>query len=206
MGEVILSKAKELFFSYGLKSVSMDDLAKLAGISKKTIYQFYADKAELVNRIVDELLQCHSQLAIECQSDAKDAVDEVLKQSGKSFDTWATVNQSFFFELERSFPEAWQKLEQHRQKFFRPAIIKNLERGMDEEVYRQEIDTEFVADVRLHQLTSALQPMAFTNRRTSVAQLVSDLTIFYLHGITTEKGKKQLNKYLKNRNENSSTK
>jgi len=194
MGELILSKAKELFFSYGLKSVSMDDLAKQAGISKKTIYQFYADKNELVNTIVDDLIECHSHLSVECRVNAKDAVDEVLQQSNKSFDTWAAVNQTFFFELEKSFPEAWQKLEQHKQKVFRPAIIKNLEKGISEKLYRDDLDLPFIADIRIHQLTSALQPNSLTDRRMNVSQMISELTIFYLHGITTEKGKKLLYK------------
>jgi AcrR family transcriptional regulator len=202
MGELILAKAKELFFSYGLKSVSMDDLAKQAGISKKTIYQFYADKSELINRIVDDLIQCHYHLSKECQATANDAIDEVLKQSDKSFDTWAAVNQTFFFELEKSFPEAWQKLEQHRKQFFRPAIVNNLKKGINENLYRDELDISFTADIRLHQLTSALQSNGLTARRMNVSQVVSELTTFYLHGITTEKGKKLLYKYLKNRNEN----
>ena len=205
MGELILTKAKELFFSYGLKSVSMDDLAKMAGVSKKTIYQFFTDKNELVNRIVDELIACHHQLFSGCQCEAKDAIQEVLMQSNEPFDTWASVNQTFFFELEKSLPEAWAKLEQHKQKVLLPGIMKNLERGIGENLYREDIDVAFTADVRIQQLSSALQPAAFAGRKMNVSKLMNELTIFYLHGITTEKGKKLLSKYLKNRNENRST-
>lgn len=205
MGELILTKAKELFFSYGLKSVSMDDLAKMAGVSKKTIYQFFADKNELVNRIVDDLIACHHSLFSECQCEAKDAVEEVLIQSNEPFDTWASVNQAFFFELEKSFPDVWAKLEQHKQNVLLPGIMKNLERGIGENLYREDIDVAFTADVRIQQLSSALQPAAFTGRKMNGSQLLNELTSFYLHGITTEKGKKILSKYLKNRNENSST-
>ncbi|RYZ29659.1 MAG: TetR/AcrR family transcriptional regulator [Chitinophagaceae bacterium] len=206
MGELILAKAKELFFSYGLKSVSMDDLAKHAGISKKTIYQFYADKAELVNKIVENLMQCHHQLFQQCQKTAKDAVEEVLGQSNEPFETWASVNQTFFFELQKSFPEAWAKLDQHKQNVLQPGIVKNLQWGKQENLYREDLDVAFTTDVRLQQLSSALQPSAFTSRRMNVSQLVNELTMFYLHGITTEKGKKLLNKYSKNRNENRSIK
>lgn len=204
MGELILIKAKELFFSYGLKSVSMDDLAKQAGVSKKTIYQFYADKNELVNQIVEDLMLCHHRLFKECQGTAKDAIEEVLLQSDGPFDTWASVNQSFFFELQKSFPAAWAKLDQHKQKVLQPGIVKNLQWGKQENLYREDLDVAFTAEVRLQQLGSALQPSAFTSRRMNVSQLMNELTAFYLHGITTEKGKKRLNKYLKNRNENRS--
>ena len=204
MGELILAKAKELFFSYGLKSISMDDLARQAGISKKTIYQFYADKNELVNKIVEDLMQCHYKLFKKCQGTAKDAVEEVLLQSDGPFDTWASVNQIFFFELQKSFPEAWAKLEQHKQKILLPGIVKNLQWGMEESLYREDMDVAFTADVRLQQLSIALQPSAFTDRRMNVSQLMNELTTFYLHGISTEKGKKLLAKYSKNRNENRS--
>jgi AcrR family transcriptional regulator len=196
MDEMILTKAKELFFSYGLKSVSMDDLAKMAGVSKKTIYQFFTDKNELVSRIVDDLMACHHKLVHGCQCEAKDAVKEVLMQSNKPFNTWASVNQAFFFELEKSFPEAWTKLEQYKQKVLFPGITKNLERGIGENLYRQDIDVAFTADVRIQQLSSALQPATFTGRKMNGSQLLNELTIFYLHGITTEKGKGLLNKYL----------
>ncbi|HEV7332755.1 MAG TPA: TetR/AcrR family transcriptional regulator [Flavisolibacter sp.] len=202
MGELILIKARELFFSYGLRSVSMDDLAKLAGISKKTIYQSFEDKSALVNRIVEDLIDCHYQLFQSCQTDAADAIDEVFRQSNAPFETWASVTPGFFYELEKFFPEAWRKLEEHRDKVMQPGIVKNLERGQAEGLYREEMNIAFIADLRIHQLINALQPTGFMNHKISVSQLMKELTIFYLHGITTEKGKKRLTKYLKNSNEN----
>ena len=204
MGELILTKARELFFSYGLKSVSMDDLAKLAGVSKKTIYQFFSDKNELVNKIVDDMITCHHQLSMECLAEAKDAIDEVLKQSSAPFDTWASVNPGFFCELEKFFPEAWSKLEQHKNKVLLPGIIKNIDKGVAENYYRSEIDIDFTADIRIHQLITAIQPHVFASKRWNVSQVMNELTLFYLHGITTEKGKRLLSQYLKNRNENRS--
>jgi AcrR family transcriptional regulator len=201
MGELILTKARELFFSHGLKSISMDDLARMAGVSKKTIYQSFADKNELVNTIVGDLIQCHYELFKVCQQTAKDPVDEVLMQANAPFETWASVNPGFFFELEKFFPHVWLKLEEHKQKVLLPGITQNLERGKAEGYYRSDIDTAFAADIRICQLANSLQPHLLTSQRMGVSQLMQELTIFYLHGITTEKGKKLLNKYLKNRNE-----
>ena len=203
MGELIVAKARELFFSYGLRSVSMDDVARQAGISKKTIYQSFADKAELVHTIVEDLIACHHRLFCDCQVTAADAVDEVLKQSSAPFDTWAVVTPGFFYELEKFFPAVWQKLEQHKQTVLLPGIVQNLERGKKEGLYRDDLPVPFIADLRVNQLTAALQPQVVTTQKMSVSQLVYELTQFYLHSITTEKGKKRLHKYVKNRNENS---
>ncbi|HEY1023109.1 MAG TPA: TetR/AcrR family transcriptional regulator [Flavisolibacter sp.] len=201
MGELILTKARELFFSYGLRSVSMDDLAKLAGISKKTIYQSFEDKAALVNRIVEDLIACHHQLFTTCQAEASDAIDEVFRQSNAPFETWASVTPGFFYELEKFFPEAWKKLEAHRDTVMKPGIVKNLQRGQAEGLYREEMNLAFIADLRIHQLSNALQPHGSTSLKVSVSQFMKELTIFYLHGITTEKGKKRLTNYIMNSNE-----
>ena len=201
MGELILTKARELFFTYGVKSVSMDDLARLAGISKKTIYQSFEDKAALVDRIVDDLIYCHHQLFAACQVKATDAIDEVFQQSSAPFETWASVTPGFFYELEKFFPQVWKKLEAHRDTVMQPGIVNNLRRGQAEGLYREEMNVTFIAELRIHQLHNALQPNGFTSNKLSVGQLMKELTIFYLHGITTEKGKKQLTNYLMNSNE-----
>jgi AcrR family transcriptional regulator len=205
MGEMILTKAKELFFSYGLKSISMDDLAKSAGVSKKTIYQFYSDKNELVAQVAQDLVHCHHRLFSDSRNSAIDAIDEVLKQSDEPFDTWATVTPGFFHELRKYFPEAWSRVEQHRQKVLLPGITSNLQKGIAEGFYREDLNIGFTAGMRIHQLQTALQPGVFAGVKMNVSQVMKELTNFYLHGISTDKGKKLLNKYLKNRNENRST-
>ena len=204
MGELIISKAKDLFFCFGLKSVSMDDVARQAGISKKTLYQSFEDKEELIHTIVVDLIESHRRLIAESRVKAADAVDEVLKQSAAPFETWAAVNPGFFHELEKFFPVSWNKLQDHKQKIFIPGIIRNLERGREEGNYRDDFPVAFVADFRFLQISSALQPRLITDQKMSVKQVKDELTRFYLHGITTGKGKKLLIKYLKKNNENQS--
>src|SRR5579864_5297026 len=69
--ERIISGGKELFLKAGIKSVTMDDIAKHLGMSKKTIYQFFKDKNELVTALVKQRLQ-----------DDEDEMTEMLNKSG----------------------------------------------------------------------------------------------------------------------------
>ena len=112
--ELIKEKSKELFFSYGLKSVSMDDIAKKAGVSKRTIYEFFEDKNELVNEIVQDLVRSYSKLFRTSQSTAEDAIDEVIKQDDELLEIWTKIRPGFFYELERTFPETSEQLEQYK--------------------------------------------------------------------------------------------
>ncbi len=199
--EQVVQKAKKLFFSYGLKSVSMDDLAKHAGISKKTIYQSVSDKNELVEKVVEELLDCHSTAMQLATAEAQHAVEEVIKQVEMSFTALASVTPHFFYELEKFFPAAWQKVVDHRQQVYTPAIVKNLKRGIAEGYYREDLDIDFTAAVRLQQITTALNPAGFTGAPVGASQLMQDFTAFYLHAIVNNNGKKIINTYLKYKNE-----
>jgi AcrR family transcriptional regulator len=201
MEELILKKAKDLFFSYGLKGVSMDDVAKHAGISKKTIYKSFEDKIDLIQRLVSDLLLCHCEALKQCVEQAKDAVDEVLLFTQTPFDTIADVNPCFFYELEKSFPIVWQLIEEYKQKVLVPSIIQNIRKGIDEGLYRQDIDSRFVADVRLQQIMTAFNRKTFIGKVGQSHKLMLQLTDFYLHAIGTENGKKLINKYLNVNNE-----
>ena len=197
----LVTKARNLFFSYGLKSVSMDDLARMSCTSKKTIYQHVADKNELVDRVVEDLIRCHKEAMDQSGEAAKDAVHELVLKSRVPFVTLASINWNFFYELEKFFPAAWQKLIAHRQQVMLPSIIKNLERGIAEGLYREGLDTQFTALIRLQQIATALNPKDFTQTTTDALKLMNSLTEFYLHGIVTTKGKRLINTYLKNNNE-----
>ncbi len=181
----------------------MDDLAREAGVSKKTIYQVYKDKSELVNQLVDDLVCGQSMLFKTSETAARDAVEEVLLKMEATLETWAPVSQSFFLELERSFPDAWQKLVQHKQKVMLPGIVSNLQRGISEGLYRSDLDVAFIANLSLHQHESVLQTNSFTHAGSSTNQVFSALTHFFLQGICSQKGKQQLNKYINRSNENS---
>lgn len=202
MEELIINKARELFFSFGLKSVSMDDLARKAGTSKKTIYQLVADKNELVDKVVADFVRCHSEAMEQSRAEARNAVDEVILRGRIPFVTLASVNRNFFYELEKFFPAAWAKLVVHREQVMLPAIIENLERGVAEGYFRAGLDTKTVARIRLQQIMTALNPQEFTGQPASTQKLMNDLTEFYLHAITTTKGKQLLTKYLNGNNEN----
>ena len=196
----ILNKARDLFFSYGLKSVSMDDLAKEAGVSKKTVYQVVADKNELVMRVAQQLVQCHDEGLAQCRRQAANAVEEVVLQAKMPFTALAAINHSFFYDLEKFFPEAWQLLMRHRNDHLLPHIIANLGRGIAEGLYREDIDMELTPQIRLQQLQSALQPGSFTSLMSNLPELINRLTRFYLHSIANAKGRKLINTYFNNTN------
>lgn len=139
MTEQIKAKAAEMFFRYGLKSISMDDLAKSAGMSKKTLYQYYSNKNELVGDVAAHLLACHKQAYTNAAAQAKDAVEEIVLQSSLPASVLPMVDQAFFFELEKYFANEWDLLLKFRDSFLLPALQKTIERGIAENVFRADL-------------------------------------------------------------------
>ena len=193
--ERIKEKAKGLFFKYGLKSVSMDEIATVSGSSKKTIYKFFHDKNAIVHTVVDDLIRSHDDLFKASRSTANDAIDEVLKQDSGLSLICRNLRPGFFYELEKFFPISWKQLEQYKS-YVLEGIINNLRRGQEEGLYREDIDITLIADLRMQQLIIVPQPQVLTSHKLSLNRMGGEFTKFYLHAITTEKGKKLLDQYL----------
>lgn len=200
MEEIILNRARDVFFMYGLKSISMNDLARESGISKRRIYTFFSDKNELIERLVDSLIEEQRVILSESREKAKDAVDEVLLQSEAAVEFLSKVSPRFFLELQKSVAPMWDRIHYYRNQVLLPAIQENLLTGIRENYYRHDIDPEFVARVRLLQTDAVWQPNELLNKALTPESLMKQLTAFYLHGITSEKGKERLNLYLTNYN------
>ena len=75
--ERIQNKAEELFMQFGIRSVSMDDIANNLGMSKKTVYQYFVDKDELVEAVVQAHISGVQKECVDCRENAKDAVHEI---------------------------------------------------------------------------------------------------------------------------------
>jgi len=193
--ELIKEKARQLFFTYGLKSVSMDDIAQQSGISKRTIYEFFDDKHAIVYAVVAELIRSHEQILTTVQSTVHDAIDEVLKQDAALSMVFKHVRPAFFYELENLFSDIWEEVDQHKRRICK-AIIDNLRKGQEQGLYRKDIDRKLISDLRLHQLMNLMKPALLTSFDLRVKQLADQFTGLYLHAITTEKGKKLFDNYL----------
>ncbi|OQP60120.1 hypothetical protein A3860_34905 [Niastella vici] len=193
--DLIKEKSKELFFSYGLRSISMDDLTNLSGIPKRIIYRHFEDKNALVRAVVKDLIESHERFFNTCKASAKDAIDEVIKQNSEPFEIWTPIRPRFFFDLENFFPGPWNDLEHYKLKMLE-GIVRNLKWGREEGLYSAHLNEVFIAEVRLHQLVNCLQPQLVETKKWSIHKFVVEFTRLYLHSIATEKGEKLLNSYL----------
>ena len=119
--EKIQKTALALFFKYGIKRVTMDDIAKELGMSKKTIYQFYKEKDDLVNQLCDNVLLLEEYQFNKMNQDAKDPIHEIMLISIKMRELMQHINPIFFLDLQKFYPTAYK----HFQTFKEDCAYKN---------------------------------------------------------------------------------
>lgn len=174
----------------------MDDLAKTAGVSKKTIYLYFEDKSSLVSEVLKALVAEQKARFKNCRKLAVNAVHEFSLQSEIPFDAFSCIKNGFFIELEKSFPVLYSNMMDYRRKILLPGFKENILRGIEEGVYRHELNPELMSELRLQHIINALNPENLTEKRTDSLGLYQELNSFFLHAITTSKGKNLISKYL----------
>lgn len=194
--DYIINGADKLFCQYGFKSVTMDDIAKHLGISKKTIYQNFKDKNELINilirdRIVNQDLQMNK-----CFDASENAVQELYFGIQDMDYFLATMNPMLFYDLQKYHQEAWLKFIAFKEKEIGKKILENLERGKQEGLYRAEINTEIIARMRLDQVDVVFtQNGRYDTNKNSLSSIMVEITRHFLFGICNNEGLKLIHKY-----------
>lgn len=196
MQERILQGAFQLFSQYGIKSVSMDDIARHLSVSKKTIYQSYKDKNDIVLQIMRGMLNANKQEVDRCRSNAKDAVQEGIEIINHIQRLIASFNPSFFYDMQKYHPDAWQMFRSFREEFAYLKLKDTLQRGIQEGLYRDNINIEIMARMRIEDMEAVFNPFLFTPSKFNLTELIYETTLHFLYGVATIKGHKLINRYI----------
>ena len=195
----IQQKAEELFRRYGTRSITMDEIASQLGVSKKTIYQFFADKDELVLAVMTQIIDNSQDKCAAYPSKAKNAVHELFLIMEMMKELFKNMNPSILYDIERSHPKAFQKFLEHKNQFVYRMIKDNLARGIEEGLYRPELDQNLIARLRLETMMMSFNPQYFANEDVNVLDVERKLIEHFLFGISNLKGHKLIIKYEQDR-------
>ncbi|MBL7882886.1 MAG: TetR/AcrR family transcriptional regulator [Bacteroidia bacterium] len=191
----ILKGAEELFFKFGIKSVTMDDIAKHLTISKKTIYQFYSDKNEIVETLMKISLkqdECEFQ---QIQHDSANMIEEVMNMMKHISAMFSKVNPTIFYDLQKYHPKAWAQFKAFKNDCMVKVIETSIERGKKEGLVRTDINSKILSKMRIEQVEMGLNPDVFPPQEYRLVDIQLSLIDHFLHGICTLKGHKLINKY-----------
>ncbi len=195
--EKILKTSLELFFKYGIKRVTMDDIAKELGMSKKTIYQFYKEKDDLVDQLCQIEMVKHECQFNEIATIAKDPIHELMLISLKMSEMMQQINPIFFLDLQKFHPSAFILFQKFKEECAFKDILRNVKEGKKSGIYRSDVNEEFAAKHRLAQIDMLMFGNYFSFETISFTKSHELLLDIFVYGICTVKGHILINNYKK---------
>jgi AcrR family transcriptional regulator len=191
----ILFKARDLMLLNGVKHVTMDDIANQLGMSKKTIYQFYKDKDALVMAVVNFELEEQSSKCQRTQDTADNAVHEMFMLLEDIQQMFKNMNPMTMNEIAKYYPEAFARIQNHKDEFMHQIIKTNLIKGIEQGVYRKEIDPEILSIYRLETSFVPFNPQLYPFSKFDIGKVTLQIIENFIYGVMSLKGIELMEKY-----------
>jgi len=191
----ILTRAEELFMKFGIRSVSMDDIANHLGMSKKTLYQYFADKDELVLGVVDGHLNDMEKECAVCRTEANDAIHEIFITMERIMEEFSNMNPMLLYDLEKFHYKGYQRFREHKDKYLLQIIRDNIEWGIKDELYRPDVNVDVMSRYRIESMMIPFNVTIFPPGKYNLAQVAELIIENFTYGMATIKGHKLIQKY-----------
>ncbi|MDD4379743.1 MAG: TetR/AcrR family transcriptional regulator [Dysgonamonadaceae bacterium] len=190
----IIQQAGRLFFQYGVKSTSMDEVASSFGISKRTIYENFRDKEDLLLSYLKQVCEDRKK-AVQELMERFDNVVEVFLNIMEIHKTATFANIKFYEDIYRYYPnvDAFLKEESHKANEF---FVQFLKKGVEQGVIRENLNIEVVAFLVEESTSIYMRASHIDKFPFSFSELISTVMVNFIRGISTEKGIKIVDKYL----------
>lgn len=202
MKDTILKKTGERFLKFGYKSVTMDDIADELAISKKTIYKYFDNKHDLVQQSVTHAHEA-CMFAIEGVCNLGfNAIHENFEVKKVFKDLLQSNDDSPMYQLKKYYPKIYEKVMSKEFIMFQDCISRNIKKGIEEGLYRKEIDINVVTRLYFALVMAVHDGNLFAYNKNTINKLEIDILEYHTRAIATDKGIKELEKQLKELNIN----
>jgi len=193
--ERIVNGGEELFLQAGIKSVTMDDIAKHLGMSKKTIYLFFKDKNELVLALVSKKLKEDEEQMAGIISKSTNVIEEMINMMRCSEEIFSRINPIVIHDMQKYHPEAWERFQNFKATVIVQTLEELLNKGIKQGYIRPDIDVKVLAIMRVNQVELGFNSAVFPVAEFNIWNVHQQLTEHFNYGVCTLKGYKLLNQY-----------
>jgi len=184
----IIERAGQVFMKFGIRSVTMKDVANQLGISKKTLYNHFTDKHELILKIIKAKIEQDIAVFRSASSKSQNAIEELHMHSKYVIETFKAINPSVFHDLKKSYPEAWQDIYNHKWDFVYHIILQNINRGIKEGLYRDDVHKEIYAKIYVSNVETVIESELFPWPAFKYEVVFRETFRLHIRGLANEKG------------------
>jgi len=181
--------------TYGLKSVSMDDIATDLGMSKKTIYKHFDTKEKLIRMTLTHFLEREKVIVHEINEKSANAVDEILSIGRHIIKMVKKFRPTLLFDLKKYHTSNWKLVEEHHHEFIQDVITKNLKRGKAEGYFRSKINEVVIAKLYVAKSLLISNDKDFKEDNLTLDALVKEHLLYHLYGVLSREGIKLVENY-----------
>lgn len=194
--ENLINSSKELFLKYGVKSVSMDDIAKFLGISKKTIYNFVSNKSNLVLEVLKIIVKEEKETIEEINKQSVNAIDEMAAIARYILQFLRKMKPTLTYDLQKYHSESWSFVETEHLAFIEKVIRRNLTRGKIEGLYKSSLNEDILSKLYMNMARILVDEHAFPSSEYDRPMVYENFFHYHMGGVMNEKGVKELQKYM----------
>jgi AcrR family transcriptional regulator len=197
--ERVIEGAEELFLKGGIKSVTMDDIARHLGVSKKTLYLHFQDKNDLVIGLVKKKLKEDEDQMADIISRSGNVIEEMINMMKCSEEIFSRINPVVIHDMQKYHPEAWRKFQDFKADVLVRTMEELLTKGIEQGYIRPDIDVKVMSLMRVHQLELGFNPSVFPIAEFNTWSVQQQFQEHFNYGVCTLKGFKLLDEHKKNK-------
>jgi TetR/AcrR family transcriptional regulator, cholesterol catabolism regulator len=189
-----LKRVEDLFLRLGIKSITMDDVARELGISKKTLYTFVESKDDLVKKMLERHI---GQDKMDCEimvKSAKNAIEEMFFVIENNAQQMSQMKANVIHDLQKYHRDAWDLMSEYQRSFLYKVVQSNLKRGVAEGLYRDDFDIDIVTRLHIASSFQMFDETIFPQNAFKRDVIFKEYFSHYMHGILSDKGRKFLQK------------
>ena len=188
----IVKRVWELYREFGIRSVTMDDVVREMGISKKTLYQYFSDKTELVMAVMDSVYEKRKNEMCEVLLGKENAIEEMLTYYGLQLKMTREHKPTLIYDLKKYYPKIHEKVSVRKRQHIYDSVLQNLKRGKSEGLFRADINEEILARLNLMRIEAIMSSGIFSDEEIVAPYFFKEIWSYHMYGIVNNKGRKIL--------------
>ncbi|MDR3218777.1 MAG: TetR/AcrR family transcriptional regulator [Dysgonamonadaceae bacterium] len=189
----VIQEATALFFTKGIKSMTMSDIANELGISKRTLYEIFRDKDELLEICIDCNIERVDEETRELFSNSKDVIDTLMRIYASHLRNVQIANKSFIHDLKKYHTHIFKKIE-NRQKENIDSFLPLLEKGVALGLIRDDVNFEVLIWLLKSQFKALMEDDFIPTDKYSTNEFIRAIILNFIRGISTPLGGEKVNK------------
>lgn len=185
----ILGHVSKLYHRYGIKSVTMDDVARHLCISKKTLYEYFQDKKDLVTQVLNSEHSFHCAVFDEIMQRKLNAIEELFEIYKSIKRMIQDYNPSMDYDIRKYYPDLYTRVRETRQSAMLSNTLANMKKGKKEGLYRKDLNADIIARLHMFRIENMVEAELFSADELNSFEVFHEIFVYHLQGIMSDRGR-----------------